>query len=991
MLYINSQAYEIYTAIGQYVSVSVRFFSDTMLTGKMIRLNPGIYKTNEPFPEETCFYLKYSAVAGTYEFSNYGCKNHKAFLKVTDSQNFEIEYRFFVTKSLGGWMPEVTYNYSSIFDAGTFSTMIGLYVKASTSEIVATIPISVMGNGMEIDFDDDGFLPGVDCDIEIKAPNGTASNFYIAIIKNDAINNNQNIMPGLIQSYCQVGNGVKAIYDLESDYFTQGWGFIQVGDETKALVTINGEYLKAGSTYTMYVVYFYNGEWRHGRSNILKPNYISEPIVPVVTYSITDEFSNTTNAGCLKGISNEIELDISITIDTTNYNQQLALRGISGTFETRFESSKVFKATTQGAYSGTNIRHTKVGNAFEISEFKTKEKNIFVILKITMNMPGYKDYIFIPVELVYDAPEDNKDIAVYEGEAKVDVLCDGGEYTIKDDFTGCTILQSINGADYSENTIITGFDIDELKIPLHAKACFKIICDETEQDEGGDDDGSEGDCQELCDQITLKVTIEQELTMESDYYCYQKAILEIIGGGNIVDSTITWGNMTLGAGGWTSTGSFMNGKIEIQTDGYFTDDPSLAGYVNMINIDSVEVEFEENGCKYNKALSINLNSSVYAGVGVMTTEETYLIDAYDCDDIPDAACDNVVSIEYTCDYENETITITLVKNFEATVKNEVYEFSFDNGKTWVAGTEEVSGQNYVLVRYQVTFVEACDPIILNEVIDCMPINIRSECSNERTIELLYENDALTINITTDFESPIDIDTLYISLDNGVTYTEYDPGAYVPIALNGTEKIVVYTETFFADEDCDKLIVTETLDLTTETENEDCEGYAGYSISASYNAVTGKFSVTKNGSEANLITNELAWTLNGGNPFDINNTGVLYSEEVEGEGVFIARWKIKKQNCAEIIFDAIAFGTKKTKVICILNRSTGNEFVVTDIDLLKITDPSADLEVIVNTTVQEYVSADPPASGQYTITTLGKLKFFLPLTNATIKITQYPYL
>lgn len=990
MLSITSQSYELNVAIGQYQSIAVRFSSDVMLTGKMTKFNPGIYTTTEPYPEDTCFNIQYPAVAGTYPFNNFGCKNHKAFLKVIDSQNFEIEFRFFVSRNLGNWMPNVSYDYTTIFDASSFSSIIGLYVRIARSEIVATIPINVSGNGNEINFDDDGFFPAQNCDIIIKAPNGTANNFYLGIIRNDAINSNLEITKGLIQSYVRVGNGISNVFDIESDNFIQGWGFIQSGNETFAKVTLNGEYLDTSATFTMYAIYFYDGKWKMSKSNLLKPNFVNEPIVPVVEYSITDSFGNNTNAGKISGLSNDIELDIQITIDKDDYNSKLTALGFTGTFDTVFEKSSVFISKSKNSYSGTAIMHTVASNVFTVSGFKNKENAINVIFKLTMNLPGYKDYIFIPVELEYNALTKNLNVAVYEGESKVDRLCDGGEYKINDNFDDCVILQSINGSDYSENTIIDeSGNIDESLIALNTKPCFKVICDNTIQGGGNEDpDGSEGECDDVCDKIGIKVTIETYYSEESNTFSGQTATIELLSG-NVENSEIQWSYNTNGNGGGISTGQLINGKIIIQTDTYELSNPSFPAYANSINIQNISIELSD-GCKYSKSLNIDLVSQQIYGTGSTTTEENYEISAYDCTSVPDPVCENIVSIDYECDFENDTVTINLTKSYTSTIANESYLFSFDGGKTWVEGTEEVSGENVILVKYSCSFVEKCNPVLLQEIIDCSPLGIRSVCNNERTIELSVSNGTLMIEVTTNFESNVLTDTLYVSIDGGLNYSESNIEDYVPIDISGSEKIIVYTETYF-DDDCDKLISTETLDLTSETGNEECEGYVGYELAAEYNQTTGKFEVTKTGDQEPLLINELLWTLNGGNPFDENKSGIEYVDPVSGEGTFIARWKIKNINCSETIIDAIAFGTKKTKVICVLNKSTGNEFIVTDIDLLKITDPSDDLEVLVNTTVQTYVSGDPLASGQYTITALGKLKFFIALSNATIKITQYPYL
>lgn len=77
------------------------------------------------------------------------------------------------------------------------------------------------------------------------------------------------------------------------------------------------------------------------------------------------------------------------------------------------------------------------------------------------------------------------------------------------------------------------------------------------------------------------------------------------------------------------------------------------------------------------------------------------------------------------------------------------------------------------------------------------------------------------------------------------------------------------------------------------------------------------------------------------------------------------------------------------VVCILNRSNGTEFIVTDINLLSVTNPASQLTVFINGVNQVYVSGTPGAPNQYGIKNDGKLLVFGTLTNATIKIIYNP--
>jgi hypothetical protein len=148
------------------------------------------------------------------------------------------------------------------------------------------------------------------------------------------------------------------------------------------------------------------------------------------------------------------------------------------------------------------------------------------------------------------------------------------------------------------------------------------------------------------------------------------------------------------------------------------------------------------------------------------------------------------------------------------------------------------------------------------------------------------------------------------MDNGANYTLYNPpSSYTPAPLNGNKKIVIYTETIF-DDGCD-LTVVKKLDVSNA--GGFCIGYNGFSLLANYDEDTGLFSLEKTGNEEGLIENTLLWTIGGANPFDENNSGIPYTAPVKGEGLFIARWKIKHMNCPELILNAMAWGKGCIKV------------------------------------------------------------------------------
>jgi hypothetical protein len=130
-------------AAGQYTTVKVGFVSDQMLSGKSIRFNPGFY-LNLDAPKAKAFQLNYPPTAGTTNFNVLDCKNGTAKLIVKDAYNFDIEYSFFVTRNLNGWIPDVPHINSSALNVESQITGLGFYVKVGLDEAKAFVPIEIL-------------------------------------------------------------------------------------------------------------------------------------------------------------------------------------------------------------------------------------------------------------------------------------------------------------------------------------------------------------------------------------------------------------------------------------------------------------------------------------------------------------------------------------------------------------------------------------------------------------------------------------------------------------------------------------------------------------------------------------------------------------------------------------------------------------------------------------------------------------------------------
>lgn len=960
------------TSIGKYESIKVTFVSDTMLTGKVLKFNPGIYTGAIPLQLNDAFKILYPAVAGPYDFIKVNCKNHNAYITVIDAFNFTIEYRFFVSKNYNGYFPVIPYNNATAFQGSSFSGKLGFCIGVDSNYFVVTkdIEINAFCSG-DIDFDDDGFIPGQDLDVSIETNGTVSNNFYIGLMKLDSISNSVDIVPGLVQNYAKIDGYVNQVHDLPYSCFKSGNGFIQTGQKSRASVVIDGSCLQEGSTYQLYAVYYQNGQWKSCTSAEINQTSEKPGIEPIVTVTFTDEFGNVSDKACNRGLAKSVKVSMCVTIDVADYDAKLIMAGYTGTFTDYLETVKAYKASGSSSLTGTPLAVVSAHPEYCVNDFISDESG-FVVIQFTMNFPGYKDIINVPFEIVYDAVENDVDIVVSDAEGVVNEMCEGGTYNLSENYSTCLIKQSINGGSYVNSNILSGTNIDVSLIPEDSTICMKAICDNTT---------FVGDCvcPECTDEIITATIIQNTCSFG------------LLNGSITIDSDNVEG-LTVYIWDQNHIYNLFAAYVNSNTVNFNVELPPIYEYEKDILYETIIVQLT-NGCIYQLSNAIIVHTEGENPSECEVMQEVTLdhdgISEADCD-CPEEAleCNNYASMSYVCDPETQTVDIILNSNIESAIESEAFLCSFDGGITFIECPATVTGEANIFVTYDASFSDGCESIHVEQVISC---GIAVECANSRTIELEYSSGQLIITLTDSFTSVILSDKLFVSLDGGVNYTEYDPSSsYSAVDLEGDEKIVVYSDIVFEDE-CNDLHIIATLDLTSETENEDCEGYSGYDLSASYNQATGKFTVTKTGSETDLLINELLFTLNQANPFDETNSGVPYSEPIDGDGNLIARWKIKKPNCSTLILDAYCYGTRKTKVICTLNRCTGTEYVVTDIDLLSITDPATDLEVIVNTTVQTYVSGDPQASGQYTITAEGKLKFFVSFSNATIKIIQYPYL
>jgi len=139
-------------------------------------------------------------------------------------------------------------------------------------------------------------------------------------------------------------------------------------------------------------------------------------------------------------------------------------------------------------------------------------------------------------------------------------------------------------------------------------------------------------------------------------------------------------------------------------------------------------------------------------------------------------------------------------------------------------------------------------------------------------------------------------------------------------------------------------------------------------------------VVENGSELEADTNAASpsylWEIETG----VGRTTIGTSDTVLKSGKGIYWLSVSNGECTKTDYLYIE---PNTNVVCVLNKATGSEFVVTEINLLSVS--PTELVVYVNGVNQTYTSGNPVAPNQYTITGAGLLKVYGTLNNATIKI------
>lgn len=875
-------------ATGQYVVVRVGFVSDVSLTGKVIKFNPGFY-TADGEPSGTAFQKIYPASATSVNMDNINCKNGHAVIIATNEYRFTIEFRFFVTKDLGDWLPDAPYSNATALNAQYFKGYLGFYISAHKDYVKEQIPIEVMPFcEYPITFKYDEFVPGKDLPVNLEFTGSVGNKIYVGIIQANLINQNAPIVPGLIQSYSEVSFASGDVFGFPNNLTAFSHGFNSYGSVSLAKAIISGDSLKAGMRYKMYVVYYHDGAWRSCISDVIKQKSSRQPIEPVISPTIEElDTEQSINAQCAKGLTNLFSYSLRATIDTTDYNTKLSDAGYLGNFASYYVTARAFIAKSANANNGILIPLTVSGSTFAVNNFSTDKNKEFVIIQVEMNIDGIKDFINIVFDLTFDAVQVDYNLNVYNSAGIVTEICDGDEDLMIDRYFDY-LFQSIDNSVFVENEIITGVDIDVAALPLGKQVCFKGV-------ESNDPaDASDCDCPP-CGQtsigLTESVNIDGAKTLtlsipsgatdyEANFISYQ------VGGG----STATSGS---------STTTFTTDQIV--TDPANTD---IYRY-------DIDIRYTLNGCRY-LVNGLSVESLTYEPDSAFSTESLVvaltLSATEDCECPEELVCNNYAAYEITCDSIDNEVTISLFQSFDSTIETEEDLCSLDGGITYIPRPDTITGETNIFLKYSATFDDGCDPVYIEQVVECKKI---VPLPDDRRFTLsINSSGQLEIDFEDDFGSDPLEDILYISTDNGLTFRTFDilNGSYTPISVGPDDEIYVFTNTVFDDANED-LKVEGAIKAPGITAP--CTGYNDYSLSASYDEETGEFTIVKTGDEVDLQYSVLLWAINTGDPF--NGSGVPYSDPVEAEGLFFAGWRIKLPDCAETTIYATAYGKPSLKI------------------------------------------------------------------------------
>jgi hypothetical protein len=863
----------IQSTIGKYDVIKTTFQSDVMIIGKVLNVNIALW--GDAFTPN-------SAIDGYYLMLSGGSTkmtpalpnvwhNYEVWANVIDSKTVEVELRYLNTADLDGFLGDVAVPNLSNWHERSYSLTNSVYdigkraiIEAKIENEVTTGYIDQENNywcETDFRFTTTTFNPNEDLVIEFESNDLISQSYFAGFYREDTINSYQNVVQSIGLNYAEINGGVNVVDDIPNNCIISGNNTINIGGISKGSFKIDKSCLTQSGVYRAYVVYKHLGQWHSCRSERLTASAGDKPIiVPEIGYLSTDSDGTTYIDGCLKNVPQMGIIEMCAIIDIADMNAKIAANGYSGTFDMYFDGvtaqiGGIGLPTTLDTSTGVMCANVNTNNI--VGE---------QILTFNVNM-DYVDHIDnYEIQMTLGVIGNEFEImgSVQQGGIEVDEICIGdGDVTVTySSITGdIETLFGVNGV-YSSNGIVSSGSgtavISESVLSLNGENCIKII--KTDIDNGGPD----------CECVDIPWPSPTAGTTFNYYFART-----CNGSFDRVIRT-TW-NLIIGNNGTDSTSISIFGTpyypYNVATQAQYD---ANAGDFASVDVTNLSMQY---GCTYQVPLQ----------------------DCTNCDDdTPTLICNtNLPTITYDCDEDSKTITASTGGTLTSAVLSDVFESSTD-GVNYSAFGGSVSNQTVLHLRRTIKFSDGCPDIIVSETVFCNNVEL---CENELEITYVLDPTLLTITQTENFTSPIQFDSkLLVSVDSGLTFNEYT----APIVLTGGEEIIMKRTVDFAD-NCNSINFIKT-DVNEDDDNDtECAGYANYDLDVTFDEEALIYTVTKTGDEAELLTNELLWTLNNGNPFDSNKSGIPYVDPVNGEGVFIAAWKIKLENCEEKIIYKNIFG------------------------------------------------------------------------------------
>lgn len=860
----------IISAGGAFIKKELQFKSSTSLTNRVLNLDIAFYGANTfVLVPGTAYSIMYPFAAGTYEMQGIR-KNWKVEIQIIDSYNFIIKHSFFITRNYGGFLSKNKINGSTAFDIEDEINSSIYYNLESVDRTKSNRPVERGGYALPVKIsptceksfeftlrnDDldliEGYTTNEDLTIDFKINESVNNTYYIGIYREDAIADVDDIVSGIGLQYGFVNGGAIQTVDVDIPkvVFSEIKGFKTIAGESYSYTKINGAYLKPNGTYRLLLVYQIGGAWFSCLSPQIIEFYQKKTIGPLISIGITDSFGNFGVSPCAHGLLKNREIKICAQVNKASYETKLDQLKIGGTYDSRIYKVNAFLSKYQLSRSGEYLSVTTGTNTYCVNyKHDSNDTYAFVTFEFIFQMDGYKDRVYKVVELKY-------------------------EETIE---------------------TITPIITNPIGDPT------KIICDE----ESG-----------LYTITNLPTNCVHKVSVNKGSYQANSVL-----SGNKINSTkMNIGDeicITSSCGGTlevtppidpdTTKCEKVSYKMKVYTNKQTNQVYTFVYTTGGASTQSIQVNGDLSNQEF---LSETPFLVLYEDSrGVIKYEIETVITKIDCIQIPLIARSNWASFNYTINEDTQTANFSYFLANSSPLESEEYLMSFD-GINFIPGSSSVTGEDKIYLLYKANFTDNSPSIQIEQVIE---VPKKVTCNNSRSIQLSEVSGELIINITSAITSTKTTDDLYVSLDDGETYEHFDllGTGYTPIKLNGGEIVRAHTYTAFL-KDCADLEIEATLTIKENITNNSCDtAYAPYQLSIDHDDETGIFTATFAGNRSALEIDDARWTVDRGNPFDVNNTGIPYSGPVAGSGLFILRWKLKLPNCPTKYIDAFLNGHRKT--------------------------------------------------------------------------------